>query len=70
MKIKVQFTFEGEIPEKYKDLAILYWGDNGVKVSLTKVEGEIDVHMVLSLLPSRVLLLKTKCVGYDVLEVS
>jgi len=67
MKIKVQFTFEGEIPEEYKYLAISDWGDRGVAVTLTEIRDRIQ--MVLSMQRSKDILLKTECVGYDVLEV-
>ena len=68
MKIKVQYTFEGEIPEEIKDLAIVDWGDRGVEVLLTAPYGHIQ--MVLILAPEfKSVLLKTECLGYDVLEV-
>jgi len=69
MKIKVRFTFEGEVPEKYKYLAISDWGDEGVDITLSEIEG--DMQMVLFPSPEpNAILLKTECLGYEILEVT
>lgn len=72
MKVKVQFTFEAELPQEHEDLATIDWGDEQVNFSLEEVEGNLELVLMRrnkTRLGVDWCNLKTECIFQDILEV-